>query len=262
MTINLTALILSVFLILHLPVLAITTVHKIKQSDAMNGLSKISVWSGSGLNISFYELPETIKRVWLDDPSQILVDFDGCLERAGNCHNDNKSGDNDSKLIHLRQINRVKIPGLPQTHSSLLTVITESKSGERKVYQFQVSSANGNPQYSQIIIVTDAISKSQLSYQPIVSTFKTIQNIRNGMAVAKQQKLLLPNGILNNRLEQLIDYLTLGDDLLTAANKAIVSIRLLNKLIQLGSQPPPGTVRSITPLPNYSRNQETLDEKQ
>ncbi|WP_257236557.1 hypothetical protein [Nostoc sp. 'Peltigera malacea cyanobiont' DB3992] len=115
-----------------LSTIAAPVVRTIKQTQASGQgaiLQTINVWNGHGVAISFYELGETIKKVWLDDPSQILLDTDGCLEGLEeNCSNPGAG------LIHLRRIKRVNIPGIPQTSTTLLTVVTQSSSGERKTY--------------------------------------------------------------------------------------------------------------------------------
>ncbi|RCJ40908.1 hypothetical protein A6770_37025 [Nostoc minutum NIES-26] len=215
--------------------LASPVVRTIKQTQASGQFAKlqtINVWSGHGVVISFYEIGETIKRVWLDDPSQILVDTDGCLEGINqNCQNPGAG------LIHLRRIKKVNIPGLPQTASTLLTVITQTQSGERKAYSFRLATANGTPKYSQVVISNDVVNEDKKVplLQPLVTTFKTVSNIRNGMAVAIRNKWLNPQDKLHQRLEQLIKYLQQGDQLSTAAQKAVVSLELVNKLIALGS---------------------------
>lgn len=219
---------------LPLPALASPVVRTIKQTQASGQFAKlqtINVWNGHGVVISFYEVGETIKRVWLDDPSQILVDTDGCLEGINqNCPNPGAG------LIHLRRIKKVNIPGLPQTPSTLLTVITQTESGERKAYSFRLAASSDRPKYSQVVITPDVVSsdkKPQL--QPLVITFKTISNIKNGMAIAIRKKWLNPHEQLYQRLQQLITYLQKGDDLSTAADKAVVSMGLVNKLIALAS---------------------------
>lgn len=217
--------------------IAAPVVRVIKQTQA-NGesatLQTINVWNGHGVSISFYKVGETIQRVWLDDPSQILIDTDGCLEGIDqNCQN------NSAGLIHLRRIKKVNIPGLPQTPSTLLTIITQTSSGERKVYSFRVAINNGKPQYSQVVIKNDVAVEQQKvfipQFQPLVNTFKTTRNIKNGIAVAIQNKWINSNDQLHQRLEQLINYLQQGDELSIAAEKASVSMELVNKLISVGT---------------------------
>lgn len=218
-----------------LTAIAAPVVRTIKQTQASGEaatLQTINVWNGHGVSISFYEVGETIKRVWLDDPSQILVDTDGCLEGIDqNCQN------SSAGLIHLRRIEKVKIPGLPQAANTLLTIITQTSNGERKVYSFRVATNSGKPEYSQVVIKNDvAVEEKKIpQFQPLVNTFKTTRNLKNGIAVAIRNKWINPHDQLHQRLSQLINYVQLGDQLSTAAEKASVSMQLVNKLISLGT---------------------------
>ncbi|MFN6499021.1 MAG: hypothetical protein RMX65_018770 [Nostoc sp. DedQUE01] len=216
--------------------IAAPVVRTIKQTQASGQgatLQTINVWNGHGVAISFYEIGETIKKVWLDDPSQILLDTDGCLE--GLDQNCPKGG---AGLIHLRRIERINIPGLPQTASTLLTVITQSSTGERKAYSFRLATSNGTPKYSQVVIKNDvprkqAIPKPQL--QSLVKTQQTINQIRSGIVVAIKSRWMNQQDELYQRLQKLIAYLQTGDDISTAAKAASVSEELVNKLIALSN---------------------------
>ncbi|BCL39902.1 hypothetical protein [Nostoc sp. MS1] len=219
-----------------LSTIAAPVVRTIRQSQASGTTAKlqtINVWNGHGVAISFYETGETIKKVWLDDPSQILIDTDGCLEGLDlNCPNPGAG------LIHLRRIKKVNIPGLPQTNATLLTVVTQSSSGERKTYSFRLATSNGNPKYSQVVITFD-VAQAQKTSTPqlssLVKTQQTINQIRSGIAIAIKNGQMTYNDELHQRLQKLIGYLQKGDDIATAASKASVSQELVNKLIGLSS---------------------------
>lgn len=100
-------------------------------------LQTVKVWPGHGVSISFYNTREIIKKIWLDDPSRFVFDVDGCLEGLGKCSG-NSTG---AGLIHIRRIETVKIPGLPQaSYGAHMTVITESGS-TRKSYHFRIVAA-------------------------------------------------------------------------------------------------------------------------
>ncbi|WP_414756429.1 hypothetical protein [Anabaena sp. CCY 9910] len=222
--------------VVPLSTIAAPVVHTIRQSQASGTtatLQTINIWNGHGVAISFYAIGETIKKVWLDDPSQILIDTDGCLEGLDqNCTNPGAG------LIHLRRIKRVNIPGLPQTSSTLLTVITQSSSGERKAYSFRLAISNGTPKYSQVVIKNDVAQVKtsptpQLS--PLVRTQQTINQIRGGIAIAIKNGQMNYQDELHKRLQKFIGYLQEGDDISTAANKASVSQELVNKLMSLSN---------------------------
>ncbi|BAY41245.1 hypothetical protein NIES2111_56410 (plasmid) [Nostoc sp. NIES-2111] len=214
--------------------IAAPVVRTIKQQEASGTTAKlqtINVWNGHGVAISFYETGETIKKIWLDDPSQILIDTDGCLEGLDlNCPNPGAG------LIHLRRIKRVNIPGLPQTLTTLLTVVTQSSSGERKTYSFRLAISNGTPKYSQVVITSaDPTVAQKPQFSSLIQTQKTINQIRGGIALAIKNGQMTYNDELHQRLQKLIGYLQKGDDIPTAANKSSVSQELVNKLIGLSS---------------------------
>lgn len=218
--------------------IAAPVVRTIRQSQASGTTAKlqtINVWNGHGVAISFYGIGETIKKIWLDDPSQILVDTDGCLEGL-----DQSCSNPGAGLIHLRRIKRVNIPGLPQTSTTLLTVITQTPSGDRKAYSFRIGAGNGTPKYSQVAIVNDVIEKKTVprpQLQPLVRTQQTINQIRSGIAIAIKNGQMSYQDELHQRLQKLIGYLQSGDDISTAANASSVSQELVNKLIQLSQSP-------------------------
>jgi hypothetical protein len=208
---------------------SVRTIKKSQVSGASATPQMINVWNGSGVSISFYGVGELVKRVWLDDPSQVVIDTDGCLEGINqNCQQNSGAG-----LIHLRRIKRVNIPGLPQTEIALLTIITQTKEGTRKAYYFQIEPSNASPEYNEISIIDDQLpTRPRLS--PLVENLKTANKIRTGMSVAIARGLLKQSDELYSRLDQLISYLQGGDEVNTAASKATVSSELVNKLIELG----------------------------
>lgn len=120
----------------------------------------LTIWEETGLNINFIPTGEVVKKVWLDDPSRLGVDFDGilCVAESGNC------SDTGATVIHLRRINPIKFPQLPKTQATLLSVVTQGKDGAKNLYQFHVAYGRGQPQYVAVNI-TPAINSS-LSQQP------------------------------------------------------------------------------------------------
>lgn len=164
--------------LMPLRAIASSVVRTVKQSLASGStaiVQNIKVWNGNGVSISFYEVNEIVKRVWIDDPSQILIDTDGCLEGINpNCQS---SG---AGLIHLRRIQKINIPGLPQAKSTHLTIITQAADGTRKAYHFQVTAAAGKPEYSQIAIQSD-VSYDSIQRTPVrlnPRRPRTLSNIR------------------------------------------------------------------------------------
>ncbi|MDF5737773.1 hypothetical protein [Nostoc sp. S13] len=214
------------------------TVRTIKQSQVTGStakLQKINIWNGSGVSISFYEVKEIVKRVWIDDPSQVLIDTDGCLEGIDqNCQN------SSAGLLHLRRIKKLPVPGLPQTSATLLTVVTQTQDGSKHIYHFQVTPSNSRPEYSEVSIIDDQLSSSSLvtrpRLSPLVQTINTTKQIRAGMSLAITSGWLSSNDELHNRIEQFLTNFQGGEQMPTAATKAGVSLKLINKLIELGQK--------------------------
>jgi hypothetical protein len=121
------------------------------QAQGLGGLiPTIKVWYQQGTNLSFIPTGETIKKVWLNDPSQVM-----CMQfnpessaSTGDCKN------SAANVIQLRRIERLKIPGLPKTNNTLLTVITEGQ-GRPKLYTFRVLYGDADPEYHTLAIFAD-----------------------------------------------------------------------------------------------------------
>ena len=67
---------------------------------------------------------------------------------SGDCENSAAS------VIHLRRIQKLDIPGLPDTDSTLLTVITEGN-GKKRLYTFRVIYQEGSPEYNTLAVFED-----------------------------------------------------------------------------------------------------------
>jgi hypothetical protein len=136
------------------------------QAQGLGGATPtIDIWYQQGTNLSFIQAGETIKKVWLNDPSQVTIDFDGpmCMQfgqdrnvNQGDCQN------SAAHVIQLRRIAKLNIPGLPNTKNTLLTVVTEAQ-GKTKLYAFRVIYSEGNPEYSTLAIFADPPSSNQAS---------------------------------------------------------------------------------------------------
>ncbi|BAU08372.1 hypothetical protein [Fischerella sp. NIES-3754] len=128
------------------------------QAQGLGGvIPTINVWFQQGTNLSFIPAGETIKKVWLNDPSQVTMDFDGpmCMQfgpdrnnNVGDCKN------SAANVIQLRRIRKINIPGLPTTDKTLLTVVTE-QGGKNKLYTFEIIYDTGSPEYHTLAIYPD-----------------------------------------------------------------------------------------------------------
>jgi len=238
-----------------------SSVRIIPQSKATGTqaqLQTVEVWPGHGVSISFYETGEVIQRVWLDDPSRILMDVDGCLQGLSDRSNCKDSG---AGLIHLRQINPVSIRGIPiATNGAHLTVITQSPAGTRQVYNFRVLTSKGTPRYSTISITPDVTRKEAPPADSII-----VATITKGLQVAAEKRWITPSNPLWQKLQQLIQELQSGKNLTNAAESLKVSPQLIERLLQLGSQlTAPNQVPNQIPnqkvKPTIQRNQDFSDD--
>jgi hypothetical protein len=115
-------------------------------------LTPIALYSGHGTTLNFRAVNEKVQRVWLDDPSQVTVDFDdvNCRSQEQPCA---------AQVIHLRRIKRLKFDDLPTTSSTSLTVVTD-----KGIHQFQLSfPVSGKPKNTIVNIAPDPEAKSQSS---------------------------------------------------------------------------------------------------
>ncbi|OUL30063.1 hypothetical protein [Nostoc sp. 106C] len=132
------------------------------QAQGLSGVvPTIKIWYQQGTNLSFIPSGEKIKKVWLNDPSQVTIDFDGpmCMQfgqggnGTGDCQN------SSANVIQLRRIKKLAIPGVPDTKNTLLTVITEGQA-KSKLYTFRIIYGNGNPEYHTLAVFPDTPSQS------------------------------------------------------------------------------------------------------
>lgn len=128
------------------------------QAQGLGGVvPTIKVWYQQGTNLSFIQTGEIIRKVWLNDPSQVTLDFDGpmCMQfgqenpsNVGDCENSAAS------VIHLRRIKKLDIPGLVTTDNTLLTVVTQG-ANKNKLYTFRILYEDGFPEYHTLAIYPD-----------------------------------------------------------------------------------------------------------
>lgn len=134
------------------------------QAQGLGGATPtINISYQQGTNLSFIQAGEVIKKVWLNDPSQVTIDFDGpvCMQfgqdrntNVGDCKN------SAANVMQLRRIQKLNIPGLPATNNTLLTVVTE-KQGKTKLYTFRVLYEKSNPGYHTLAIFPDPPSDNE-----------------------------------------------------------------------------------------------------
>ncbi|NEQ47476.1 MAG: hypothetical protein F6K00_29615 [Leptolyngbya sp. SIOISBB] len=90
-------------------------------------LITVELYPGHGVTLNFRLTEAFVRRAWLDDPSQVTLDFDDgrCIMTVDECA---------ATVIHLRRIHPLTFPGLPATVTTTLTVVTDTE-----VYAFQLA---------------------------------------------------------------------------------------------------------------------------
>ncbi|MEO0537715.1 MAG: hypothetical protein AAF215_28115 [Cyanobacteria bacterium P01_A01_bin.123] len=187
---------------------------------------RVELYPGYGVNLNFRPTGETIHRVWLDDPSQVTLDFDdpGCadLGEPGSCA---------ATVIHLRRINPLEFPELPASDSTLLTVLTA-----QNLYEFRLTfPTSGTATYTTLEI--------QPEEAPPHSTPMTLAQIQGqsgaavieqGLSVAEARSLIATDDPLWERIQSFLILLRGGTPAAEAAAEAGISSALVMRLAELG----------------------------
>lgn len=219
-------------------------------SSAAQGFNRnipqIYLREGSGLNLNFIPTGEIIKKVWLDDPSKLTLDFDGalCSTQTSNSPNSTQSCPSNAgaSVIHLRRINPLYFPGLPATSKTLLTVVTESEYG-RRVYQFQVVMGSGYPEYSTIQIIPDTRN-----------TTYDWEAVERGLNVAQTRRYLSANSPIRARVDAFLTQVRNGILPEIAAQTTGVNLAVIEKLQQLGLRSMSNLQQQVQAEPAPSNN--------
>lgn len=228
-----------------LPVLAQVnaSVRRISISEATGGQGQpavIELAPGMGVNISFLAAGETIEKVWLDNPSFVTLDDDGCLAGLGTAQQaQNCSG---ASVLHLRRINPLQFPNLPQTNSSLLTTITSAN----RVYLFRVVKVT-QPKYYTVEIIPPSrtrmcsvlsqsaaqipTSRAQLSAR---ASNYDLENLNRGLEVAVASRFVSKSQPLYGRIQNFLALAKAGKPIELAAQQSGISMNLVKRLNELG----------------------------
>ncbi len=218
---------------------------------------RLGLAPGYGLNISFIPTGETVEKVWLDDPSWVTVDVDGCLQGLSNSNCDRPG----ASVLHLRRIQTLNFSGLSRSPSgsSLLTVVTRGSSG-RRVYLFRIAKASGTPpQYHTVEVVGEnqvpspqttpvAISNTRRTVNTAANNFQLVTNsdravnsqtysrLERGTQVVVERRLLRRGSPLWYRISYFLSRLKEGYPLEQARVDSRISVDLVNRLHQLGRE--------------------------
>ncbi|NJO64437.1 MAG: hypothetical protein HC836_41610 [Richelia sp. RM2_1_2] len=202
--------------------------QKVATGNSSSSIPRIELSPGYGVNISFIKSSEIIEKVWLDNPTFASLDVDGCLSVEGR-----ECDSQGATVIHLRQIKPLKVPQLINSNTSLLTVIAKGKSG-RKVYLFQVGMADKTPNYHTLEIIPDnKITPENTQFQNIKNV-NELQLMSRGLNIVNTRSLISQESRLWSRIANFLIKVRMGESINSAARKSGISMRLVNRLIELG----------------------------
>ena len=193
------------------------------QSNQMHPIN-ISLANGYGVTLSFLPSNQIITKAWLDNRSFVVIDGDGCLKGlpgSVNCSNQSPG----AKVLHLKRISDLKIPGLPSTNTSLLTVVTAGPDGGG-IYLYRINKAT-KPNSLVFEMVPPAPSK------PLVSS-PLITQLERGIKVASTQKNIEDWKNLKPKLRRVVIYLQQGQSLSESIHRSEVSWDLVGQMLELG----------------------------
>lgn len=170
---------------------------KTAQGTTETGIQKIQLSSSQPVNLSWIGTGETIQKVWLDNPSQVVVDFDGCLSSnataGGSDGGNGNCTQNGATLIYLRQLaESINFPTgmLPSGNRVNLTVLTKGGEGA-KIYQFKLALGSTAPPYGLIQIIPApppapaTLMRVSEEYQRTV-----LAQLSQGLAYAEAKRLI------------------------------------------------------------------------
>ena len=185
-------------------------------------IRQLELYQGHGLTLNFRPTQETISKIWVDDPSQVTLDFDD-----PSCRTTNAKQPCAAQVIHLRRIERLNFPGLPRTPTTALTVVTN-----RNIHQFRLTFPNsGMPRHGIINIES---SSTSLPFRTVQPQYITTQQIEQGLQVALSRQFLARSDPLWRRVSLLMQLMHRGISLKQATQQAGVSIQLIQRLAELG----------------------------
>ncbi len=211
------------------------------QGTTQSGQQRI-VLGLQGVNLSFLATNETIQKVWLDNPSRVVIDFDGCLSAPGQSGQiSGGSGCSGASIVRLRQLpERIDFPKgfFADSNTSQLTVITTGGSS-RKIYQFLLVLSGGMPPYSTIeIIPSSPPAPAQLTsisqeYQQTV-----LRQLSKGLAIAESKQLVDRSSGAYQQIVATIALMQGGKPFAEAMQQTGVPHALVDRLRAYGSASP------------------------
>ena len=210
---------------------------------------------GYGMTLSFIPSGDRIEKVWFDNPAFATLDVDGCLSGLGAAAGETSPSGCSSPgatVLHLRRINKLTVPGLPDTNRTLLTAVAvERASGRRRVYLFRVVPApKTSYQIIEVVPSSASSSKTLANYRLLTDAATDWQVFQRGLDVALQQRSIVSRQPLFQRIQTFLLKVKNGERVASAAEAAGISLQLVERLRSLGSSEP----IPVPPQPSQSPN--------
>jgi hypothetical protein len=204
--------------------------HAMPDDGNPREIARIALYPGHGLTLNFRPTGELIRKVWLDDPSQVTLDFDNA-----SCLSEEVKAACAARVLHLRRIRRLNFPDLPLSATTSLTVLTD-----RTLYQFQLTFPNaGSPSAYTLDIQPQGHSRSVSLTATQVQGQSGVQLLERGLQVAASRRLLTQGDALWHRVRSLLQLLKQGTPVAEAVRQAGVSQALIARLAEMGQETRP-----------------------
>ncbi|WP_232285798.1 hypothetical protein [Crocosphaera chwakensis] len=185
--------------------------------------------------MNFTKLNESVKQVWLDDPSKLVLDYAGEL-----CNLPCRGG---VTVLHLKRVQGLEFENLPSTPSTTLTVVTVSPQGE-KIYKFRLTYGKGSAKYLTVTLnpteyrPSPSLDEGYLAVaRPNPKNIDTerIEVFEQGLATAKKElEDTSRNRLIFTRVELFIADLRQGYSEADARERNHLSKNAVNSLIEMG----------------------------
>ena len=208
-----------------------------KQAQGLSGERQtVNVLPGVGTNIDFSSTQEFVKKIWLDDFSRVTVDTDAplCASSMGKDTAVIQDGscNQGAKIVHLRRIEQLKIPHLPSTPTTLLSIVTENQQQQMKLYEFHVSYISKSPKCSRLSILSEPTPQQTANSLPTKDT--SLVMVEQGLQVAVARNLVVASSPLIPRVQNFLVWVRQGTLEEVATQQAGISMMLVAKLRSLG----------------------------
>ena len=192
-------------------------------------ITPVNLYSGHSVTLNFRPIGEIIRRVWLDNPSQVTIDFDD-----PNCSVMGEPGKCAASVIHLRRIEPLQFPNLPIADSTSLTVVTD-----QGLYKFQLAfPESGTPEYYTLEIQPDSLDQNTTAQPPLTLDRlvgqQGAQLVERGLSIAQVRGLVTQDDPLWQRIQTFLSAVEQGTSPTDAASAAGISSELVLKLAELG----------------------------